>query len=338
MGIPTARPLRAAWASSTWVPSSAAVPAVPAAAPSRTRYLQRPNPTLTTTAGIVNFHGGTIISKISTTSFNIGTTNFVWNEGANIDTNGVNVTASSVFLAPTGLGVLSIAPPTSPGAGYIAPPAVKISGGGAALGQGATANAVVDLVVGSPTYGQVTGFVITNPGSGYLVTDVLTVELLGGISNIAGESTAASGFTVNMNAGNVSGGLNKSGLGTLTLSGVNTYTGDTNVTAGILRANDATGLPAASFLNLSNAILENASAITLSRTVGASGAGKIKINNGGFAAGMVAFTVSLVPHPRFGHDPRMGNRHDRNLQTELQYRHQCRYLDERHSAQRRPDH
>ncbi|HSJ02380.1 MAG TPA: autotransporter-associated beta strand repeat-containing protein, partial [Verrucomicrobium sp.] len=110
-------------------------------------------------------------------------------------------------------------------AGYVDTPVVVVSGGS---GTGATAVATV-------VNGVVTGFTITNPGTGYVDGDVLTVTLHGG-----GATTAASAGTV-VFSGNSSGGLTKSGTGVLTLSAVNTYTGGTTILDGTL-ALGATGV------------------------------------------------------------------------------------------------
>src|SRR5207249_4720580 len=95
-----------------------------------------------------------------------------------------------------------------------ATPMVTLSGGG---GTGATANAKVD------NSGNLT-VTITNPGTGY--TGAPTVAFTG---LPTGFTTAA---TSSLNAGNSSGGLPFQGFGTTTLSGANTYTGTTNITAG----------------------------------------------------------------------------------------------------------
>ena len=96
-------------------------------------------------------------------------------------------------------------------------------------GTGATAIAHVDLDPASGTYGQVTGFTVTNPGSGYAADDVLTITLVGG-----GATFETAAGVVTFNGGNVSGGLTKTGLGTLTLGGTNTYTGTSSVEQGAL--------------------------------------------------------------------------------------------------------
>jgi len=91
-------------------------------------------------------------------------------------------------------------------------------------GQGATAYA---------TYsgGAVTGYVVTNPGVGYVGT--LSATLSGGtvIGGTAATNPVNADFTT---AANSSGGLTKNGLGTLTLSGSTTFTGNTVVNVGTL--------------------------------------------------------------------------------------------------------
>ncbi|MBN2218447.1 MAG: autotransporter-associated beta strand repeat-containing protein [Pirellulales bacterium] len=193
----------------------------------------------TTGTGIFNFHGGTLIAGDTFEEIIAGTTPaldfitetvaaYVYGEGAVIDTNGNDATIAAPLLAPTGQGIqaLQLDFVTGGGSGYFAPPAVKISGG---TGTGASAIAHVDLTPGSPTLGQVTGFTITNPGTGYTPEDGVLVELLGGVDT-TGFAAGVEGVT--LNSGNVSGGLTKNGAGILTLSGTSTYTGATAVNAG----------------------------------------------------------------------------------------------------------
>lgn len=199
------------------------------------------------THSFVNFNGGTLRTSNTTaalisTSGTGGTgslTAYVngafgtFNGGAVIDTNGLNSTLGIALLSPTGNGVSSIAVSAS-GSGYVGAPYVEISGGG---GSGATAYAAVDLDPASATYGQLTSIVVSNPGNGY--TSAPTITLIGG-----GGTGAEIGMVTT--AANTSGGLTKSGAGTLTLSGTtaNTFTGMSHVTAGQLALSKTAGVDA----------------------------------------------------------------------------------------------
>ncbi|MDI1313423.1 autotransporter-associated beta strand repeat-containing protein [Prosthecobacter sp.] len=195
----------------------------------------------------INFNGGTLQASVSTPSLIVvsgtggtGTlTAYVngafgtFNGGAVINTAGFNVTIPIAMNTPTGNGVTSIAI-SDGGSGYYGAPYVEISGGG---GSGATAFATVDLDPTSPTYGKLLSITISNPGIGY--TSTPTIALLGG-----GGSGVVLG-TINT-ATNTSGGLTKSGLGTLTLSGAdaNTFTGTSSVNAGALELSKTAGVNA----------------------------------------------------------------------------------------------
>jgi autotransporter-associated beta strand protein len=199
------------------------------------------------TTGLINFNGGTLQASVNSTNListsgssgNGSLAAYVngafgsYNGGAVINTSTFNVTLPIALLTPTGNGVSSILV-TAGGSGYVGAPYVEISGGG---GTGATATALVDLDPASVTYGQLLGITVTNPGNGY--TSAPTITLLGG------GGTGATIGTVTTVA-NTSGGLTKSGTGTLTLSGAeaNTFTGMSYVNTGELALSKNAGINA----------------------------------------------------------------------------------------------
>lgn len=169
--------------------------------------------------GRFTFNGGTLRATADNANFMGGLTSAVVQAGgATIDTNGRNVTIAQDLLAPTGNGVGTI-PVTNGGAGYVAAPIVQIAGDG--IGAAAIANVNAS--------GVVTSITVTNPGVNYTTSP--TVTLLGG------NATTAATLAAPTTAANVSGGLTKSGDGTLTLAGSNSYTGTTTVSAGTLLVN-----------------------------------------------------------------------------------------------------
>lgn len=181
-----------------------------------------------TTAGIGQFNqaaatgtlflnGGTLQAGADNPAFLEGLDQaMIGPAGVVIHTNGFNIGIAQPLLAAAGCGVRSI-PVKAPGAGYLAPPLVVISGGG---GSGATA--VADL-----SDGRIRSLTVTHPGVGY--GSPPTVRVLGG----GGGSGLVAGAPV-LEA-NRSGGLTKTGVGRLTLTGPCAYAGPTTVGQGELR-------------------------------------------------------------------------------------------------------
>ena len=198
-----------------------------------------------TSTSRLNFNGGTLQAGANNAAFITGlTAATIYSGGAIIDDGGFMITNAQPLLAPTGNGVSSI-PVVTNGAGYLNTPIVTITGGG---GVGATA--VANISSG----GAVTNITITSPGTGY--TSAPTVTLFGG-----GYSSAATLGTATI-AANVSGGLMKQGGGILTLSGANTYTGNTTVNAGTLDIVQATIATTSIVTVASGAVLQLDFAVT----------------------------------------------------------------------------
>lgn len=202
----------------------------------------------------INFSGGTLKSAAASatilpafTSSGSGINRVFLNGafgsftgGANIDTNGFDNTISANLLAPIGDGVTSLTI-DSEGSGYIGAPAVKILDDG--LPSTATAYAVVGTDPSNPTtFGKLTSVVITNPG---VIVGTPTVSLVGGGGTGAAVSVTTTGA-------NTSGGLTKTGAGTLFLTGANTYTGATTVNSGTLTVSGTGTLSGTSGLSVAN--------------------------------------------------------------------------------------
>jgi autotransporter-associated beta strand protein len=170
-------------------------------------------------SGTFNFNGGTLKANGATPIFVSGLNNaFVYNGGAVLDDSGFGVTIPQSLLAPAGFGVNNI-PVATGGSGYIDTPIVIISGGS---GSNAMATATV-------ANGVVTAVTVTCPGSGYQPTDSLSVSFTGGGANVVQPTIGTITFVANG-----TGGLTKKGAGTLTLTGVNTFSGPVTNTAGTL--------------------------------------------------------------------------------------------------------
>jgi autotransporter-associated beta strand protein len=182
---------------------------------------------------LVHFNGGTLKVKPGTTfagSFMEGLTRAsVGAGGANVDTNGVDVTIAQGLEAPAAGGITAIEVATG-GSGYRVAPVVLITPAAGDTGAGATAVAQINSA------GAVTGITVTNPGGGYAAAPTIQLIANGGTS-IANMSTPFGGVSATLNATigtPASGGFTKNGAGTLTLSGVNTYTGPTVANEGKL--------------------------------------------------------------------------------------------------------
>lgn len=193
-----------------------------------------------------NFNGGTLrvfgASQTYTTYLQGLASAVVQTGGAFIDTNTNNITIGQAIAGTSGSGVASIAVSTT-GSGYRSEPIVTISGG---TGTGATARAVI-------SNGQVTGFIVTNPGTGYSPADALTVSITGGGGS--GASTGSPALAPHGGVALPTGNFTKLGLGTLTLNAANTFSGNTVLNEGSMTLDFSAATAPASNIISSNSTL-----------------------------------------------------------------------------------
>ena len=180
-------------------------------------------------SGYVNLNGGTLkasINNVTLMESNLTGVN-MFNGGLTVNTQTYAATIAASLLSTSGNGIytpggtLSIS--SNGGSGYIGAPLVSVTGGS---GTGA-------MAVANISNGVITGVTLTSPGQNFKVGDTLNFAFNGG-----GAATAASTFQYTLQAAdlavNNTGGLTKSGSGSLTLSGTNTYSGATTVSGGSL--------------------------------------------------------------------------------------------------------
>ncbi len=128
------------------------------------------------------------------------------------------------------------------------------------------------------------------------------------VAGTGGDSALISGVISNVQVYATNVGLQKTGAGTLILSGSNTYNGTTTIASGVLQAVDGVGLPSTSNLVLSGSIAQTGvgavlqSSGTFDRSMGTA-AGQLQWSgDGGFAAS----GGSLLSHAQQRHHAPMG--------------------------------
>ena len=203
-------------------------------------------------------NGGTLTAT-GAFSFSSGTTDLImYGTGNKLGSGSGSGGVMSVPLTmATGYGLSSI-PLTFAGTGYLGPPILRITGG---TGRGAAARAVYDRNTKT-----ITSVVVTCPGSGYSVSDVLTVTLEGPTVANGGCTSLATFGTPVLAANAPDGNIEKVDSGTLTLAVNNTNTGTYTVSNGVLSVgnNSTTGTLGNS--NQSNASVASGATLNFNRS------------------------------------------------------------------------
>jgi fibronectin-binding autotransporter adhesin len=194
--------------------------------------ITRPNGT-----GTFNFNGGTLKASAASATFMTGLTAAnVKAGGATINTNTFADTIGQALLHDSGLGATLDGGLTKIGAGVLTLTGTNTYTGGTNLNAGSVnfttlANVGTGLITfGGGTLQWATGNTIDASGQ-FNTTNTGAISIDTNGNNVA--------FATLLGAGDT-GGLVKLGTGTLTLTGAETFTGNTTITAGTLQLGDGT--------------------------------------------------------------------------------------------------
>ena len=147
-------------------------------------------------------------------------------------------------------------------------------------------------IAGSGTLTIESGLIMSTGGNGSIATAGLTTGVGGAVRLITPNATNVLNVSSNISSG-VTAGLIKSGEGTATLSGTNSYTGATYIANGALHAVNGTSLPSNSKLFFTGGVFESNGTFTRSLGGGNTNVQWHEYSSGGFAAQGGALNIQL---------------------------------------------
>ena len=171
------------------------------------------------------------------------------------------------------------------GGGFAAgagPLSLRLNNGTSTLTWGTT---VGTNIVGTLKFGSSTAANVVTLQNGISLAGAVRTIQVDDDPNSTADWAVISGAIIN---GSGAGGITKTGPGLLILTGTNTYSGSTTISAGVLQVDEGVGLPAGSMLVLDGGVVKNNSGAAFTH----SGL-QWTANGGGFCAGSSPMTVNI---------------------------------------------
>lgn len=169
-----------------------------------------------------------------------GATDVAWNTNTNWVGDALPLSNDSLFFDAPGAGGLSLNNNLTSGSFTVASIIFNSTAGAYVIGDGtATANLGNTFVLGAPAATAAFTVSVTNASINLQTINTPFTLTTGQTRTFIGTGD----ITLAGNIGTTTGALNKSGGNTLTLSGTNTYTGQTSVGGGVLRLDSANAVP-----------------------------------------------------------------------------------------------